>query len=124
MVGAAQSLLRPLLSHGECVRHDLYRDARAPDEICYVEEWTSADALHEEIRSPRFVRLMALMESAAEAPSLQIHYVHQSRGLDLVAELRGRPSAPEPDGREMLASASPRRRVASRRVRAVRPLRR
>ncbi len=123
MVIAAQSLLRPLFLAGQCVRHELYRGALAPDDICYLEEWSSAQALHDEICSVRFTKLLALMEHAAEAPRLEIHYVGESRGLDLVAELRGRPATEDGDGAKAAAPIARRRRRSSRKKRSARATR-
>lgn len=120
MVVAAQSLLRPLLQTSGCVRHELYRDAHSPDDICYLEEWGNAEELYEEIRSSRFTRLLALMEHAAEAPRFEIRYVDQSRGLDLVAELRGRSFSAEGEVVARTTPVTTRRRAGAHRGRSAR----
>ena len=59
-----------------------------PDVICYVEEWPDVEGLDEYLRSARFGRMLALMETAVEAPTLEFRFVSKTRGLDYVAEVR------------------------------------
>ena len=72
-----------------CIQACLYRDIDEPNAVCYVEDWSSTEALETEIRSDRFSSLLALMETAAEPPTLQFRLVDDLRGLDYVAEVRG-----------------------------------
>ncbi len=55
----------------------------------YEERWESGEDLENQVRSPRYAKLLALMESASEAPSLEFHFVSETRGLEYVAALRG-----------------------------------
>jgi quinol monooxygenase YgiN len=57
--------------------------------LFYVEEWADVESLIKHIRLPRFAWMLALMETAAEAPTLEFRFVSQVRGLDYVAEVRG-----------------------------------
>jgi quinol monooxygenase YgiN len=59
-----------------------------PDVFCYVEEWPDVEDLDEHLRSPRFGRMLALMETAAEAPTIEFRFVSRIRGLDYVVEVR------------------------------------
>ena len=59
--------------------------------LLYVEQWPDAERLNEEIRSVRFGRILALMETAAEAPRLEFRFFAEIQGLDYVAEVRGEP---------------------------------
>ncbi len=67
----------------------LTADVDDPDLLWYVEEWREAADLVAEIRTLRFARVLALMETAAEAPSLEFRFVSEVRGLDYVEEARG-----------------------------------
>ena len=58
--------------------------------VRYVEEWTTEEAMRLRVRSDRFTRLLEVMESAPEAPSVQFDFVRETRGLDFVAEVRDR----------------------------------
>jgi quinol monooxygenase YgiN len=62
--------------------------------IGYEERWQTCEDFEEQARSPRYTRLLALMESAVEQPSLEFHFVTETRGLDYVASVRGEESSP------------------------------
>jgi quinol monooxygenase YgiN len=51
----------------------------------YVEEWTSECTLQHSMRSPRFTRLLAVLEAADGPPTVEIDLVATRRGLDYVA---------------------------------------
>ena len=61
------------------------------DVLLYLEEWQTVEELNEQLRSPRFAQILALMETMAEAPRLEFRFVSAVRGLDYVAEARGGP---------------------------------
>ncbi len=71
------------------VRTHLSQETENNHVLNYVEEWADVEELNEQIQSPRFAQLLALMETAAEAPSLQFLFVSEIRGLDYVAQVRG-----------------------------------
>src|SRR4029450_8939140 len=53
--------------------------------IWYEERWERGEDVEEQVRSSRFTRLLALMETAAEQPTLEFHFVSETRGLDYIA---------------------------------------
>lgn len=74
---------------GSCSHASICCELEDPDVLCYDEEWTKPEDLVREVYSDRFVRLLALMETAAEPPRLEFRFVTETRGLDYVAEVRG-----------------------------------
>ncbi len=88
-VQALRSVMLPVRLDRGNVRAQLSADVENTDVLYYVEEWPAADDLVAEIRSPRFARLLALMETAAEAPTLEFRFVSEVRGLEYVEEARG-----------------------------------
>ena len=63
-----------------------------PDEansVHYEERWQTREDFEDQLRSSRFTRLLAVMESASEQPSLEFHFVSETRGLEYVAAVRG-----------------------------------
>jgi quinol monooxygenase YgiN len=94
-VQALQAVMLPArLERGAAHTH-ISSDVGDGNVLCYVEEWPDVDKLNEQIRSPRFDRMLALMETAAEAPTLEFRFVSEVRGLDYVAEVRGNPVLPD-----------------------------
>jgi quinol monooxygenase YgiN len=57
--------------------------------VDYEERWQTREDFDEQVRSPRYSRLLALMESAAEQPSLEFHFISDTCGLEYVREVRG-----------------------------------
>ena len=56
--------------------------------VRYVEEWTTEEAMRLRVRSGHFTRLLEVLESSPEPPSVQFDFVMETRGLDYVAEVR------------------------------------
>ncbi len=87
---ALQSVMLPVrLERGEACAHLCSEHKNV---VCYFEEWPDIDQLNEQVRSPRFRQILALMETAAEEPRLEFRFVSDVRGLDYVAEVRGDPA--------------------------------
>lgn len=66
-----------------------YFEADDTNTVCYEEQWQSREDLEEQIRSPRYTHLLALMESATERPLLEFRFISEIRGLEYVAAVRG-----------------------------------
>jgi quinol monooxygenase YgiN len=63
--------------------------------LYYAEDWPDVEGLNEHLRSLRFGRMLGLMETAAEAPSLEFRFVSETRGLEYVAEVREAADRPD-----------------------------
>jgi quinol monooxygenase YgiN len=71
-----------------CLGCGVWIDDADESTVRYVEEWTTEEAMRQRVRSSPFTRLLEVMESAPQAPSVQFDFVMQTRGLDYVAEVR------------------------------------
>jgi quinol monooxygenase YgiN len=90
-IQALRSIMLPVqLERGEAHTR-LYEEVGNSGHFCYVEEWPGVEDLVAQVRSPRFARMLALMETAAEAPALELRFVSEVRGLDYIGELRDAP---------------------------------
>lgn len=65
-------------------------DANDENTIRYEERWRSEEDFQEQARSARYTGLLSLVDSSAEQPSLEFHFVSETRGLDYLAALRAR----------------------------------
>ena len=74
-----------------CVDCQIYAETGNPQSLLYIEQWTSEQELEAQLRSCRFGTLLAIMETAPVAPSLQIQTVSEQRGLEYVEAVRLRP---------------------------------
>ena len=87
-IQALRAVMLPVQLEGGAAQTHLLSEVGNPDAICYVEEWPAAEELDAEIRTRRFSRLLALMETAAELPTLEFRFVSETRGLDYVEAVR------------------------------------
>ena len=67
---------------------ELYAEVGDPQSLRYVEEWATPQDMESQICSHRFGTLLAIMETAPQAPSLEVRTVSEQRGLDFIETLR------------------------------------
>ena len=99
MVDALRSVMLPARLERGCARARILRDVDAAESIDYLEEWQSPEDIQERIRSASFGHLLALMEAAPSAPSIEFRDVSGVHGLEYVAAVR-EPSRPLSEGHE------------------------
>jgi len=80
-----------------CVGCQIYAETGNPQSLCYVEQWTTMQDLETQLRSRRCGMLLAIMETAPEAPSLEVRTISEQRGLDFIRAVR---LGAETDGRQ------------------------
>lgn len=88
LVRALRSVMLPVQAERGLVSCGIYQQIGDENVLVYIEEWTLPEDLDEQIRSNRFSRLLALMETAAEPPVLEFRFVNRTRGLDYVEAVR------------------------------------
>jgi quinol monooxygenase YgiN len=71
-----------------CIAVHIAADADRPNAFWYREDWLDVQALEAELRSDRFSRLLALMETCAKRPTVEFRLVTETRGLEYVAAVR------------------------------------
>jgi len=89
LVAALRSLNRRVLAERGLVSSASYLLADDASTVCYEERWESRQDLEDQIRSPRYKHLLALMETATEPPLLEFRFISETRGLEYVAAVRG-----------------------------------
>jgi quinol monooxygenase YgiN len=93
-----RSLVGTVRAEPGCCATRLVQCLDAAASVTFVEEWRSRDDLQRHLRSLAFRRILAVMELAARAPTLEIDDVSSRRGFDLVEELLGH-GRPDAEGR-------------------------
>jgi len=88
MVKALRSIMLPARAERGFVSSRIYQEVDTPEALCYVEEWASPAQMEEQIRSRRFGRLLAVMETAPKKPVLEVRSLSETRGLDYISTLR------------------------------------
>ena len=90
LVDALRSLMVPTRPEHGCISCQLVHSSESsdPSSIRYTEGWSTESDLREQVRSERFLRLLAVMEEALDPPQIQFDLPGGARGLDYVAEAR------------------------------------
>ncbi|MCK6621879.1 MAG: antibiotic biosynthesis monooxygenase [Calditrichaceae bacterium] len=83
-----RSLQLPLQVRQDCLACEVYETREGKGEILYLEQWRNKEALSRHIQSTLYLRILTAMELAAEAPEICFHEVADSRGMDLIEEIR------------------------------------
>ncbi len=71
-----------------CVACQLYAETGSPRSLLYVEQWATSQDFDVQVRSQRFGMLLAIMETAPEAPHLEVRTISEQRGLEFVRSIR------------------------------------
>jgi len=71
-----------------CAGGGVFQEVGRPETALYIEMWQDAPQLAVHIRSPRYLQLLALMDTAAARPTLRFNFVAETRGLPWVEQLR------------------------------------
>ncbi len=90
-----QVMLEANLQRG-CVHSQLYAQVNDTRSLLYTERWETRADFDHRIRSRRFGALLAIMETAREAPCLDISTVSEQRGLDYIETVRLEPGQAGP----------------------------
>ena len=85
--GLAEVMFRAKLERG-CVDCQIYAQTGNPQSLHYVEQWSTPQEVESQLRSQRFGMLLAIMETAPQAPSLEVRTVSEQRGLDYIRAVR------------------------------------
>ncbi len=71
-----------------CVDCQLYAETGSPRSFLYVERWATSQDFEVQVRSQRFGMLLAIMETAPQAPDLEVRTISEQRGLEYVRTIR------------------------------------
>ncbi len=88
MVQALASVMFKARLERACLDCQTYAETATPRSLQYVEQWPTLQDLESQLRSERFGMLLAIMETASEAPHLEVRTVSEQRGLDYIGEIR------------------------------------
>ena len=83
-----RSLELPLQGQPDCLACEVYEAHESEGEILYLEKWRNPEALNRHIQSPLYMRVLTAMELASKAPEIWFHKIADSRGMDLIEEVR------------------------------------
>ena len=82
------SLQGPLRAQKDCRDCIIYEDHDGSGEILYMELWEDPEALNRYIQSDIFLRILAVIDIADEAPEIFFTELADTNGMDLIRKLR------------------------------------
>ncbi len=88
MVQALATVTGQAMLQRGCVDCRLYAETGNPQSLCYLEQWSTLQDLEFQLRSQRFGMLLAIMETAPQAPALEVRTISAQRGLEYIRSLR------------------------------------
>ncbi len=88
MIEVFWTLLGPLRVEPGCLACGLYAELCDGDGLLYMEEWETAEELEQHMRSARYERLLAVMETSARPPVLRFQTISDSRGMEYLEAVR------------------------------------
>ncbi len=88
MVKALRSIMLPARAERGFLSSRIYQEVDRPEALCYIEEWAGPAQMEDQIRSRRFGRLLAVMETAPRKPVLEVRSMSETRGLDYISTIR------------------------------------
>ena len=82
------SVKRDILTKRGCRACEVSTEAADPGEVHYREEWESADAFREHVRSEEFRRVLIAMDMGSEEPRIVVGSLSGHSGMTYLRELR------------------------------------
>lgn len=88
LVQALHTLMPDIRPDGGCSGSHLAADVDDAGSFWYCEDWPDLNVFEWELRSNRFLQLLALMETSVQPPLLELRMVAETRGLEYVSAVR------------------------------------
>ena len=83
-----KSLRESLSSKQGCAGCGAYESVEDPNELFYIEQWSTRNALDRHIQSDLYRRILNVMDLASETPAISFHETVQVGGLEFIQDLR------------------------------------
>ena len=98
------SVLGPTEIQPGCLSCGVYEEKGPDHAVVFRAHWETESALHEQICSDFYPRLLVACELSNRPPEVCFHHVSATQGMDLIEQLRGRggeclPATPEAPAR-------------------------
>jgi quinol monooxygenase YgiN len=83
-----KSLGESLSSRQGCAGFGAYESVEVPNQLFYIEQWTTRKALYRHIQSDLYRRILNVMDLAIETPEISFHETVKVGGMELIQDLR------------------------------------
>lgn len=78
----------PTAFQPHCISCQLYEEDGYEPSVLYLEHWDSDSEFQRQARSDRYRQVLEAVELSRREPEIRFHQVSNSRGIDLLEELR------------------------------------
>jgi len=89
LLAILNSMRGPLNVRQNCLACELYETQEDDNNILYLEQWSSKEALYDHIRSDLYLKILMVMEMVVEEPNIYISEIASTQGMELIQKLRG-----------------------------------
>jgi len=89
LLQALRSVMRSVQADAACADAHVLADVDDRSVLWYWEDWSGLDTFERHLRSERFARLLAVIETSSTLPRLECRLVTEVRGLEYLASVRG-----------------------------------
>ena len=90
VIHVLRSQIEPTRVETGCISCSLYKDLHNPSIIVWMEEWKTQADLERHLNSPQYKKVLAVFDMSSTPPDLRFNTVVKTKGLQLIAEARGR----------------------------------
>jgi len=91
VLSVLRSVQGPAQAQAHCLCSRVFEEDGFDTDICYMEQWDSEEELFQHIRSDLYNRILAAVELSKTQPEQHFHFIKETRGMDLVEEIRTHP---------------------------------
>jgi quinol monooxygenase YgiN len=90
VLGILRAIQGPTKIQPHCASSQVYEEDGYEEAILYMEQWDSKLEFHRHARSDLYRQILEAVELSRQTPEIHFHEVSETRGMDLLEELRGR----------------------------------
>lgn len=83
-----RSLIEPTSVEHGCIGCRLYRDVNDRDVLTWMEEWDTREDLERHLQSPRYRKILAVLDMSDAQPDVRFETVVETTGMRLIEEAR------------------------------------
>ena len=87
-LAALRAIVGPTRGEPGCAACHVYQDAEDDCRLCFIEEWSTTEALQRRLRSRAYLNLLEIVEMAASEPDIAFDQVSGRSGIELVRAAR------------------------------------
>jgi quinol monooxygenase YgiN len=83
-----RSIQGPVTAQEGCAGCHIYEEHAPEEAVVLVEQWESAEALDEHLRSDAYRRILAALELSGSPPDVRFDHVAATEGIELIERSR------------------------------------